>query len=140
MKTTKYVRKVETVEAVQLTLDNFLQVEEWCGGKTSFQHKPFKVSLTVPNVEGNQVAVLKAHLNTNEKRGINFGRYELLAERGLIHEFEDKDLIEEEGDYVVKSGNKFSVIKFGDMNNYARIDDDAIAQLKIVHKDYEYMP
>ena len=114
MNTEIWERKPEEIEAVQLTYENFREVEAWCGGKCSFKHRPFSVWMTVPNVEGNQVArfEVKGEMDT-----ALWNRLEKLGEYGNPQDFERIDLLKNSsGDYVIKINNRFSVLTETEMH------------------------
>src|SRR5690606_18603143 len=133
METIRYVTRPEIIEAVQLTQLNFEEVAEWCGGKVGkILNRPFRGSVIVPNVDGNQTA----NCWTRRKR----------REGG----FPEKDHQEDYnfyGDYIIKQGNRFTVVPmdrfdaiklFDGTNDYFVSEDINVRVRSGYTTNYEY--
>src|SRR5690606_25516388 len=111
METKRYIKLPEVLEAVQSTELNIEEVTEWCGGKiSSIANRPYRAVITVPNVEGNLKAECETYMVTERTRGID--------KKGSVGFERYGENFFTWGDYIVKKGNRFTVIPHEDIDNY----------------------
>lgn len=110
MLTAYYQHKPEVIEAIQINPFNYVEITEWVGGIWEIQKtRPHVIQITVPNVFGNKKAILELWFAADVPF-VNYDSLDKHIKDGTLEDYDLKQYLEYYGDYIIKKGNRFSVM------------------------------